>query len=106
MTTKQIEVSILGQSYRLSTLPENEPELLEAAKRVDREMNKVRAASNVRSYDRIAVMAALSIASELLQLNKLVQDGERHPVVEIQHTIAQINNKLAEALRQNNAEKE
>lgn len=64
MTTKQIEVSILGQPYRLACSPETEGALREAIARVDAEMNKVRNASSVRGTDRIAVMAALSLASE------------------------------------------
>ncbi|WP_225721559.1 cell division protein ZapA [Candidatus Vallotiella sp. (ex Adelges kitamiensis)] len=102
MTTKQIEVSILGQSYRLVTSPENEPALREAAERVDREMNKVRATSSVRGHERIAVMAALSIASELLQLHKSMRHSEACPTEEIQRTIAKINNRLAIVIRQNN----
>ena len=35
MTTKQIEVSILGQPYRLACSPETEAALLEAVARVD-----------------------------------------------------------------------
>ena len=58
MTTKQIEVSILGQPYRLACSPETEAALLEAVARVDAEMSKIRANSNVRGQDRIAVMAA------------------------------------------------
>ncbi|UDG82893.1 cell division protein ZapA [Candidatus Vallotia lariciata] len=101
MTTKKIEVSILGQSYRLSTSLENEPSLREAVERVDREMHSVRSVSNIRGYDRIAVMAALSIASELLQLNKIIQQGEECSSKEIQNTIAQMNNRLAAVIRQN-----
>jgi cell division protein ZapA len=100
MTTKQIEVSILGQPYRLATLPENEAALLEAVGRVDAEMNKVRAASNVRGQDRVAVMAALSLASELLQLQKSVRHGEAFPAEEIQRTMHQMNDQLAAVIRQ------
>ncbi len=64
MTTKQIEVAILGQPYRLACSPETEAALLEAVARVDAEMSKIRAASTVRGMDRIAVMASLSLASE------------------------------------------
>ena len=42
MTTKQIEVSILGVPYRLACSPETEGALLEAVARVDAEMSKIR----------------------------------------------------------------
>lgn len=70
MTIKQLEVHILEQSYRLACPPEHEADLLSAVSRVDAEMSKVRAQSSVRGTDRIAVMAALSLASELLALEK------------------------------------
>ena len=46
MTTKQIEVSILGVPYRLACSPETEGALLEAVARVDAEMSKIRNNSN------------------------------------------------------------
>jgi len=48
MTTKQIEVSILGQPYRLACSAETEAALVEAVARVDAEMTKIRANSSVR----------------------------------------------------------
>ncbi|MCA3801081.1 cell division protein ZapA, partial [Burkholderia sp.] len=55
MSTKQIEVSILGQAYRLACSAETEAALLEAVARVDAEMSKIRSNSSVRGTDRIAV---------------------------------------------------
>jgi cell division protein ZapA len=103
MTTKQIEASILGQSYRLACSPETEVALLGAVARVDAEMAKVRAHSNVRGTDRIAVMAALSLASELLRLQESVRHGEAFPADEIRRTMRQMNEQLGAVLAQNEA---
>ncbi|WP_133650791.1 cell division protein ZapA [Paraburkholderia flava] len=100
MTTKQIEVSILGQSYRLACSPETEAALLEAVARVDAEMSKIRTHSNVRGMDRIAVMAALSLASELLKLQSSVRHGESFPAEEIRRTMAQMNDQLDTVINQ------
>ncbi|KMY84949.1 Z-ring-associated protein ZapA [Candidatus Paraburkholderia calva] len=94
MTTKQIEVSILGQSYRLACSPETEGALREAVARVDAEMNKVRNASSMRGTDRIAVVAALSLASELLKLQDSVRHGETFPAQEICRTMHSMNEQL------------
>lgn len=103
MTTKQIEATILGQSYRLACSPETEAALLEAVARVDAEMTKIRGASNVRGTDRIAVMAALSLASELLKLQQSVRHGEAFPAEEIRRTMRQMNEKLGVVLDQHEA---
>ncbi|CAG4886131.1 MULTISPECIES: cell division protein ZapA [Paraburkholderia] len=100
MTTKQIEVSILGQPYRLACSPETEAALLEAVARVDAEMSKIRSGSNVRGQDRIAVMAALSLASELLKLQASVRHGESFPAEEIRRTMHSMNEQLGAVIQQ------
>ena len=99
MTTKHLEVQILGQEYRLACAPESEAALLAAVARVDAEMTKARDGSAVRGQDRIAVMAALSLASELLQLQQSVRHGEAFPVDEIRRTMASINERIDAAIR-------
>ncbi len=103
MTTKQIEASILGQTYRLACSPETEAALVDAVARVDAEMSKVRTASNVRGTDRIAVMAAISLASELLKLQESIRHGEAFPADEIRRTMRQMNEQLGAVLEQNEA---
>ena len=67
MTMKQIEVSILGQSYVLGC-PEGGDTLLQASvKAVDREMTAIRNAGKVKARERIAVLAALNLAYKLEQ---------------------------------------
>ncbi|WP_207003177.1 cell division protein ZapA [Trinickia mobilis] len=100
MTTKQIDVSILGQPYRLACSPETEAALLDAVARVDSEMTKIRTNSSVRGTDRIAVMAALSLASELLKLHESVRHGEAFPAEEIRRTMHQMNEQLNAVIEQ------
>ncbi len=67
MTMKQIEVSILGQSYVLGC-PEGGDTLLQGSvKAVDREMTAIRNAGKVKARERIAVLAALNLAYKLEQ---------------------------------------
>jgi cell division protein ZapA len=66
-------------------------------------MTKIRSASNVRGTDRIAVMAALSLASELLNLQQSVRHGEAFPAEEIRRTMRQMNEKLGVVLDQHEA---
>ncbi|TKC83021.1 cell division protein ZapA [Trinickia terrae] len=104
MTTKQVEVSILGQPYRLACSPETEAALLDAVARVDSEMTKIRTHSSVRGTDRIAVMAALSLASELIKLQESIRHGEAFPAEEIRRTMHQMNEQLEAVIEQHVAQ--
>lgn len=62
---KQLDVSIMGQSYLLSCPEGGEARLRDAVARVDGAMCKIRDAGKVRARDRIAVLAALNLAFDL-----------------------------------------
>ena len=59
---KQIEVSIMGQSYRLGCPEGGEDRLKEAVAQVDREMCAIRDTGKLKARERIAVLAALNLA--------------------------------------------
>ena len=65
--TKQLEVTIMGQSYLLGCPDGGEQALLTAVVEVDREMSAIRDAGKVRARERIAVLAALNLAYALAQ---------------------------------------
>ncbi len=62
---KQMEVTILGQSYLLGCPEGGEAALLEAVASVDREMSAIRNGGKVKARERIAVLAALNLAYSL-----------------------------------------
>ena len=62
---KQMEVTILGQSYLLGCPDGGERDLLEAVANVDREMSAIRDGGKVKARERIAVLAALNLAYAL-----------------------------------------
>jgi cell division protein ZapA len=64
---KQVEVTILGQSYILGCPDGGESALLEAVADVDREMSAIRDGGKVKARERIAVLAALNLAFALAQ---------------------------------------
>lgn len=64
---KQIEVQIMGQSYLLGCPEGGEPQLREAVERVDAAMCRIRDAGKVKARDRIAVLASLNLAFDLVQ---------------------------------------
>lgn len=64
-----IKVHILGKEYPVACSPEEQHELLIAARYLDDKMRKIRDSGRVIGTERIAVMAALNIAHEFLQAN-------------------------------------
>ena len=64
---KQIEVQIMGQSYLLGCPEGGETQLRSAVERVDAAMCKIRDAGKVKARDRIAVLASLNLAFDLVQ---------------------------------------
>ena len=64
---KQVEVTILGQSYILGCPDGGETSLLDAVTAVDREMSTIRDGGKVKARERIAVLAALNLAFALAE---------------------------------------
>jgi cell division protein ZapA len=66
---KQMEVTIMGQSYLLGCPEGGEAALQKAVARVDKEMCAIRDAGRVKARERIAVLAALNLAYSLTESN-------------------------------------
>jgi cell division protein ZapA len=65
-SAKTIEVNILGRSYRVSCEDGEREALMKAVAYLDEKMGEIKQSGKVSGTDRIAVMAALNIAHELL----------------------------------------
>ena len=63
---KQIDVQIMQQSYVLTCPDGQEERVQEAARRLDDAMTRIRDSGKVRSRDRVAVLAALNMAFDVL----------------------------------------
>ncbi len=63
---ERLDVEILDRSYQLSCSPEERPLLMECVRLVDTRMRQVKAQSKLQAADRIAVMAALTLARDCL----------------------------------------
>jgi cell division protein ZapA len=65
---KTIEVTLLGRSYRVACEDNEREALMQAVAYLDAKMNEIRKAGRVMGAERIAVMAALNVAHELLNM--------------------------------------
>ena len=63
-----LDVSILGREYRVACKESEREELLQAVQFLDHRMREIRDSGKVAGTERIAVMAALNIAHDLLRV--------------------------------------
>ena len=61
-----LDVSIMGREFRVACPVDEQDELLAAVSYLDRKMREIRDSGKVIGVERIAIMAALNIAHELL----------------------------------------
>jgi cell division protein ZapA len=102
MTTKQIEVQIMGQSYLLGCPEGGESRLQAAVDKVDAAMCKIRDAGKIKARDRIAVLAALNVAFEHNEHNEPTSATATasSPTQDAGPRLAQLIERLDQALRQ------
>ena len=99
---RQMEVTIMGQSYVLGCPEGGELALLDAVGQVDREMSAIRDGGKVRARERIAVLAALNLAYALTENADAASapaaaDGTAEAsTVELDALIARIDSALRE----------
>jgi cell division protein ZapA len=94
---KQIEVTILDQSYVLGCPEGGEAMLRSAVKAVDHEMTAIRNLGKVKSRERIAVLAALNLAYALEQQPETSRiSSEPGGEVDIGSLVARIDKALGE----------
>src|SRR5437588_10322489 len=65
---KTVEVSLLGRTYRVACDDDEREALMQAVAYLDTKMNEIRKAGKVMGAERIAVLAALNVAHELLRV--------------------------------------
>ena len=63
----QLDIQILGRDYKVACKEHERAELLAAVGFLDKRMREIRDGGKISGADRIAVMAALNLANELLR---------------------------------------
>ena len=66
----QLDIKIMGREYKVACKESERAELLEAVAFLDTRMHEIRDGGKIAGADRIAVMAALNLANELLRERK------------------------------------
>ncbi|HEX7814922.1 cell division protein ZapA [Dyella sp.] len=69
-TSEPVALRLIDREFLIACAPEEREGLLEAATYLDRKMRELRAASKAPGFDRLTVLAAISITHEFLALRK------------------------------------
>ena len=92
--SEPVSVSILDREYLIACTPEERPGLIAAASLLDGKMREIRTGARSASLDRIAVLAALTIAHELIG----AQSRDANSSAQLAHHLQVLNAKLERAL--------
>src|SRR3970040_178008 len=95
---KGLQITIMGRQYRVACAPDEQEGLLKAVDYLDRKMQEVRDNGKVIGHERIAIMAALNIAHELLT----TMVGGAFDIAEIKRRMAAMETVLDRALSEQN----
>lgn len=94
----QLDVSIMGQSYRLACKAGEEKALQDAVNYLNGKIGLIRDAGKIKGNDRIAVMAALGIAAELLAMKSPQGPFADMTMAEVKRQMAEMHETLDRAL--------
>ena len=94
----QLDVSIMGNPYRLACKEGEEKTLQEAVSYLDGKMCALRDAGKVKGNDRIAVMAALSMAAEFLSVKAPQGPLSDLSILEVKQKLGAMHTVLDDAL--------
>ena len=90
----RVSVRILEKEYQVACLPEERSALLDSAEYLNEKMREIRDTGKIVGLDRIAVMAALNIANELLRMRGRGDAAE----TEVSQKIRQLRERVEGAL--------
>lgn len=94
MSAVPVTVRLLDREFLVSCTEEERAGLASAATLLDQKMRELRGTTRTVGFDRIAVLAALSLTHDLVQLRERHAERER----ELSHSLGLLRRRLEAAL--------
>lgn len=88
--TVAVTIRVLDKEYQVACPASEKDALLDSAKLLDEKMREIRSNRNMVGTDRVAVMAALNIAHDLLQCQAGVGDEGPGTKTKLRHLQAKV----------------
>lgn len=92
--SEPVALRLIDREFLIACAPEEREGLLEAAGYLDRKMRELRANAKTPGFDRLAVLAAISVTHEFLALRKQHSGADQS----LTDGLAALRRKLAAAL--------
>jgi len=92
--SKGLQINIMGREFRVACRDEEQKGLLEAVEYLNRKMQEIRGSGKVVGLERIAIMAALNIAHELLT----TKVGGGFDIADFKRKMARMENVLDQVM--------
>lgn len=96
MSSKGVNITIMGRDFSVACPPEEQDDLLEAARYLDKNMKEIQKTGKIIGAERCAIMAALNITNDLLLLRKSTV-GQAQVQARLDSLQARIDSVLEEA---------
>ena len=95
MSNKGVNISIIGRDFSVACPPEEQEDLLEAARYLDGNMKDIKKTGKIIGAERCAIMAALNITNELLKLKKTTVNQ-----TQVNQRLESLQQRIDDALRE------
>jgi len=94
-SSRGVNISIMGRDFSVACPPEEQESLLEAARFLDDNMKEIQKTGKIIGSERCAIMAALNITNDLLQLRRATAGQEN-----VQSRLDTLQQRIDEALQE------
>jgi cell division protein ZapA len=88
--SEPVNVKILDREFTVGVTPEERDSLQSAAHLLDARMREIRGSNRMAAIDRVAVLAALNLAHELLQLKQQAEQRDQA----LNRSLGELNRRL------------
>lgn len=95
MASRGVNISIMGRDFSVACPPEEQEDLLEAARFLDANMKDIQKTGKIIGAERCAIMAALNITNDLLKLRKATAGQEK-----VHAKLSSLQSRIDEALQE------
>lgn len=94
MSSKGINISIMGRDFSVACSPDEQEDLLAAARYLDSNMNDIQKSGKILGAERCAIMAALNITNDLLRLQRSTAGQDK-----VQQRLESLQERIDEVLQ-------